>query len=841
MSPPTNNQSSLPDDSPGASHDEASSALFQRFFSISPDGIVLLDNDDLILKANPAFLELFGYDLDELIGQEVNHLIVDPGFKEEARILSQQALDSKPVRHETLRRRKNGDLIHVEIIGTPLILDDRQVGIYAVYRDITARRQAEDLLEQSETKHRTIVECMTDGYFEIDLTGNILFFNQALVEIFDIAADQLATLNIREHFANEDNPQLHEEFNRIFDSGPNATRVTWRFLTSDQHLRHLEASVSRILSMQGEPAGFRGVVRDVTERVEAIEALCHSEELFRLVTEHTGQLVYDYDLDSGNIDWSGAVESVLGLCRASAEQFNIDQWADCLHPDDRARCLKLLTKTASNGEPFRIEYRLHRLGNDYIHIEDRGAYLCNAEGTPNRLIGTLTDITERKRQEERIAYQASHDALTGLGNRFRFEEAVNQLSRDAAENGRTHTFLYMDLDQFKVVNDSCGHNAGDELLQQIADCIDRLVRRDDLLARLGGDEFGLLLSDCDIDSGVSIAEKIIAEVNGFDFRWQEHRFSIGVSIGMVALDGSLDFVELLKAADQACYVAKDQGRNRYHVYHDEDTILRQRSAELQAVADVNSAIIENRFELHLQQIFNLAGNGESEGGEILLRMRDRDGRLIPPGEFILGAERYNRMAGLDRYVVTHAFEKIGSLCRHNQIKPGYWFSINLSGTTVNDPGFGSFVCKTLQHFAVEPERICFEITESAAISHYRNALRFFHSVRAMGCRVMLDDFGSGLSSFGYLKNLPIDFIKLDGSLIHDIDRSDFNLAIVRAVHDVARVLDIPLIAEHVENESELARLRSIGVEFAQGFLLHSPELWVQAATEEASQARPTGS
>ncbi len=841
MSPPADKQLSLPDESPGISHDEASSALFQRFFSISPDGIVLLDNDDLILKANPAFLELSGYELDELIGLEINTLIVDPGFEEEARMLSQQALDSRPVRHETLRRRKNGDLIHVEIIGTPLMLDDRQVGIYAIYRDITARRQAEDLLEQSETKHRTIVECMTDGYFEVDLTGNMLFFNQALAGIFDIATDQLATLNIREYFANEDNPQLHEEFNRIFDSGLSGSRVTWRFLNSDQHLRHLEASVSHILSAQGEPAGFRGVVRDVTERVEALEALRHSEELFRLVTEHTGQLVYDYDLSSGNIDWSGAMESVLGLCRAGAEQFNIDQWAENLHPDDRARCLKLLTETARNGDPYRIEYRLRRLGNDYIHIEDRGAYLCNAEGEPHRLIGTLTDITQRKRQEERIAYQATHDALTGLGNRFRFEEVVNRLSRDAAENSRTHTFLYMDLDQFKVVNDSCGHNAGDELLQQIADCISHLVRRDDLLARLGGDEFGLLLSDCDIESGVSIAEKIIAEVNDFDFKWQEHRFSIGVSIGVVALDGSLDFVELLKAADQACYVAKDQGRNRYHVYHDEDTILRQRSAELQAVADVSSAIIENRFELHLQQILNLADEEGSHGGEILLRMRDRDGRLIPPGEFILGAERYNRMAGLDRYVVTHSFEKIGRMCQGNQLKPGYWFSINLSGTTVNDPGFGAFVCEMLRQFSVKPERVCFEITESAAITHYRNALRFFHSVRAMGCRVMLDDFGSGLSSFGYLKNLPIDFIKLDGSLIHDIDQSDFNLAIVRAVHDVARVLDIPLIAEHVENESELARLRSIGVEFAQGFLLHTPEPWVQPTEKQADAARPTGS
>ena len=820
--------------------EEAASALFRKFFSISPDGIVLLDNEDRILKANPAFLELFGYKLEEVLGHQINDLIVDPAFHEEARNLSHQALDSRPVHQETLRCRKNGDLINVEIFGTPLMLEDRQVGIYGIYRDITARRQAEDLLEQSEAKHRTIVECMSDGYFEIDLAGNLLFFNQALAKTFDTEVAKLGSLNIRHYFHEQANTDLYDAFNRIYRSRQVDSRVNWQFTASDHRLHHLEASVSLILSDQDEPVGFRGVVRDVTDRVEALEALRHSEELFRLVTENTGQLVYDYDLDSGRIQWSGAMESVLGLCRAGAEQFDIEDWTDSLHPDDRARCLRLLSDTARSGEPYRIEYRLHRLGDDYVHVEDRGAYLRDADGRPARLIGTLTDITERKRQEEAIAYQASHDALTGLGNRFKFEETVDRLSRDAAEHGKSHVFLYMDLDQFKVVNDTCGHDAGDELLRQIADSINELVRRDDLLARLGGDEFGLLLTDCDIESGAKIAEKVISRINDFQFNWQDHCFSIGISIGLVALDGTLGFVDLLKAADQACYVAKDQGRNRYRVYHEEDSILKQRSAELQAVADVNSAIIENRFELHLQHIFALDENTTPQGGEILLRMRDRDGRLIPPGEFILGAERYNRMAALDRWVVENALRQIGRLCQDGQLASEQWFSINLSGATIDDAEFGTFVCQTLEQHQVRPELVCFEITESAAITHHRSAVRFLESVRAMGCRIMLDDFGSGLSSFAYLKTLPIDFIKLDGSLIHDIARSDFNLAIVRAVRHVARVLGIPLVAEHVERTAELERLRDIGVEYAQGFLLHEPERWSTPAPQESDRERHVG-
>jgi diguanylate cyclase (GGDEF)-like protein/PAS domain S-box-containing protein len=822
--------------------DEAASALFRKFFSISPDGIVLLDNHDCILKANPAFLTLFGYTLDEVVGHPINSLIVDAAFHEEASELSRRALSSEHVRQEALRCRKNGDLINVEIFGTPLMLDDRQVGIYAIYRDITARRQAEDLLEQSEAKHRTIVECMSDGYFEIDLAGNLLFFNDALASMLDTDSESLTTLNLLEHFDQTTNARLRRELQAITADAERDTRLTWQFTDGEDRMRHLEASVSPVSSGSGSIVGFRGVVRDVTERVEALQALRHSEELFRLVTENTGQLVYDYDLASGQIAWSGAVESVLGLCRATSSTFNVDRWAERLHPDDRAHCLHLLNETGKTGEPYRIEYRLRHKGGDYIHVEDRGAYLLDERGRAVRLIGTMTDVTPRKHQEEAIAWQATHDALTGLANRFKFENTVNDLADDANSSGRIHTFAYMDLDQFKVVNDTCGHNAGDELLRQVSDCVGKLVRRDDLLARLGGDEFGLLLVDCDTDSGTRIAEKIIAGINAFQFHWQEHHFSIGISIGLVALDGSLNFVDLLKAADQACYVAKDQGRNRYHVYHEEDRILRQRSAELQAVADVNAAIAENRFDLHVQRIVDLQDDRAQPGHEILLRMRNRQGELIPPGEFIRGAERYNRMTELDRWVVDHALEHIGRLNGDGGPGARPWYSINVSGTTLDDPSFGDFVCRALERHHIDPARVCFEITESAAITHHRNALRFLHAVRALGCRVMLDDFGSGLSSFAYLKMLPIDFIKLDGALVHDIARSDFSQAIVRAIHDVARVLQIPVVAEHVESQAELDALRNIGVEYAQGFLLHRPEPWLTHDAKSASRKpRQTGS
>lgn len=822
----TDYQSPGPPGRPEDHADQATLALFREFFRISPDGIVLIDNNDRVLKANPAFLEMFGYPLEEVIGQAINDLIVDPAVHEEASELSHQALDGKEVRHEGLRRRRNGDLINVEIFGTPLMLDRRQVGIYAIYRDITARRQAEDLLEQSETKHRSIIESMHDGYFEIDLAGNLIFSNDALTRIMGFRSEVPEALNTFEYFDAETGSTLYEQFNRIYRTGRADSGVAWHFTTPDGELRHVEASVSLIHNREGEPVGFRGVIRNITERVQALEALRRSEELFRLVTENTGQLVYDYDLRTGGIHWSGAIGPVLGIAPEQAGEFDIDDWIERLHPDDRDQSVQMLEETSKSGEPYRVEYRLRRGHGDYIHIEDRGSYLRDTEDRPVRLIGTMTDITERRRQEKRIAYQASHDALTGLSNRYRFEETGRRLADDARDFGRTHTLLYLDLDQFKVVNDTCGHHAGDELLRQLSGHISQLVRRDDVLARLGGDEFGLLLADCDTRRGCEIARNIIDVVNAFEFAWEEHRFNVGVSIGLVAIDGRLGFNELLKAADQACYVAKDHGRNCCHVYHEQDRLLRQRSAELQAVADVNAAIDEDRFELHRQRIVGLQESDSGQCFEILLRMRNRDGDLIPPGEFIRGAERYNRMTAIDRWVVENSLSRIGQLCAAGRLGDRDWFSINLSGSSLHDPDFGEFVRSLLATGEVDPGHVCFEVTESSAIAHYQNAIKFLQSLRALGCRIMLDDFGSGLSSFSYLKMLPVDFIKVDGSLIRDITRSPFDQAIVRAIDDVAHVLGKPLIAEHVENAATLDKLREIGVDFAQGFYLHRPEPWV---------------
>ncbi|MFU8831708.1 MAG: EAL domain-containing protein, partial [Wenzhouxiangella sp.] len=475
----------------------------------------------------------------------------------------------------------------------------------------------------------------------------------------------------------------------------------------------------------------------------------------------------------------------------------------------------------------------HRDGQAYLQRPDGGHCAIEFSAVPIRdteraIVGAVivfNDISEDLRIRNQLAYQAEHDALTGLGNRYRFETEAENLIQSAKRDGGVHTLLYMDLDQFKIVNDTCGHHAGDQLLRQLAVVIVNQVRHDDLVARLGGDEFGLLLADCPPERGALIATAIIEAINEFQFHWETRTFSVGISVGLVALDGKADSTTLLKAADQACYAAKDQGRNRFQIYRSDDDALVQRSVELRAAADIDAAIRENRFELYCQHIVSLGEDPDAGHTEILLRMRSRDGQLISPGEFLPGAERYGKMAVIDRWVVRRVFTKMSELKSNGQLEARQRFTINLSGSTINDPGFHDYVDTLLKSSGISAANVCFEVTESSAVTNFAGASRFLQDMRTLGCRIMLDDFGSGLSSFTYLKMLPIDYLKIDGALIRDIASNPFDLAILRAIQDVARAIEVPVVAEHVQCQAVLEKLREIGIEYAQGYLLHEPEPW----------------
>jgi diguanylate cyclase (GGDEF)-like protein len=453
--------------------------------------------------------------------------------------------------------------------------------------------------------------------------------------------------------------------------------------------------------------------------------------------------------------------------------------------------------------------------SDYI-MKDNLARLVPAVERELREAGSRR---KRRKAEETLRYMAHHDALTDLVNRAEFERRLGYALTSARESGHSHALMYLDLDQFKVINDTCGHAAGDELLRQLAVLLSGCLRESDTLARLGGDEFAVLLENCPIKRAEEVGESLRQLIRRFRFSWQGKQFSVGVSVGLVAVDGdSGSIADVLSCADTACYTAKDMGRDQLQVYTRHDGEAHRRHGEMHWVTRIRDALEESRFVLHYQPIVSLGDDPDDRSYcEFLLRMRDKDGSLVPPGAFIPAAERYNLMAEIDRWVVSAVCSHLGS----GEGAAGLCF-INLSGRTLSDVEFPRFIYEQFQRYAVDAERICFEITETAAITNLQSAVRFVREIKAAGCNFALDDFGTGLSSFAYLKTISADFLKIDGGFVRSMIEDPMDNAIVEAIHQIGKVAGMRTIAEFVEDDAVRERLRLVGIDYAQGFAIQPP-------------------
>lgn len=486
----------------------------------------------------------------------------------------------------------------------------------------------------------------------------------------------------------------------------------------------------------------------------------------------------------------------------------------------------IIIVSGSIGEDIAVE-AMKGGAHDYI-MKDRLARLVPAI---DRELREAKNRNAHRRAQEVIRHLAYHDALTGLVNRVEFENAVRHALRSASEGSR-HALLYLDLDQFKVINDTCGHVAGDELLRQLATLLKEPIRESDTLARLGGDEFGVLLVHCTLEQAQSVAERMLQLIREFRFGWQDKTFAIGASAGLVMIDGSGQTLsDLLRAADMACYAAKERGRNRVQVYRPDDAELLQRHGEMQWISRLQRALEQDRFVLFWQPIVALSEAGEGpRQAELTLRLRGDDGTLILPGAFIPAAERYSLMPDLDRWVVRRAFSYIARQGRSGLPTTIGRCFINLSGATLSDDAFAGYVREQLRIEAVPPNSICFEITETAAIANLSSALEFIGEVKRLGCQVALDDFGAGLSSFSYLKTLRADYLKIDGSFIRDMLEDPMDAAIVQAINSVGHVAGLRTIAEFVETLEIKAELAKIGVDYAQGYGIALPSMLIPDAT-----------
>lgn len=466
---------------------------------------------------------------------------------------------------------------------------------------------------------------------------------------------------------------------------------------------------------------------------------------------------------------------------------------------------------------------LHKDGSEF-NVNISVASLRDAAGHVNGVALVLHDLTEVMGIARQLGYQASHDMLTGLLNRREFERVLESAIRNVRGASTQYVMFYIDLDQFKLINDGCGHRAGDQLLFRLASDIGSLLREQDLLARLGGDEFGILLEGCGLDKALAVAEKIQGMLHEFRFSCQEKTFEIAASIGVVAINQMMRrFTDIMAAADIACYVAKEKGRNRIHVYSTDDKEVVQHHGEMNWVHRISQAFEDDRFLLYAQPIVPVQGGVASHAHyEILIRMQDGQGSLIAPAEFIPAAERYNLMPSIDRWVIRTTL----GLLRQAQgphDHPPIRCSINLSGQSLGDEHFLEFIIEQFHEVDVLPEYICFEITETAAISNLAMAMKLIETLRGMGCRFSLDDFGTGVSSLTYLKNLNIDYLKIDGSFIRDIVHDVVDYTMVESINQIAHIMGLKTIAEFVENRAVVEALQALQVDYLQGYAIGHPE------------------
>lgn len=560
-------------------------------------------------------------------------------------------------------------------------------------------------------------------------------------------------------------------------------------------------------------------LRYATERTHTLLALRASEQRYRELFQNVTAGVFQTTPEGRFMAANPALVRMLGY-DSEDELLEVDVGTEIyMDPEHRD---KWLGSMSEGSEVRNVELVLKRKDGSKIVVLENSRAVRDAEGTVLFYEGTLTDITAAHELSQQLSYDASHDPLTGLINRREFELRLQRAIEMSQATEKTHAVCYMDLDRFKAVNDTCGHVAGDELLRQLGQRLQQKVRSNDVVARLGGDEFGVLLNNCGPDDAMHVAEGLLKAVDEFQFVWGEKSFSLGVSIGVVTINPQFKrLVQVMNAADTACYAAKDSGRNRIVVYREDEALLARRHGEMEWVARAKRALVENRLFLDAQPIVPLASpQSEPAHYEVLVRMRDESGRAVPPGAFLPAVERYNLSVRYDRWVIGATLEWMGlNADRLDEVSRLF---INLSRDSVIDPETAEYIRQSVSDAGVDPRRLGFEITENVAIANLTRANQLIGDVRRLGCSFALDDFGSGVSSFAYLKALNVDLLKIDGMFVGNISQDKVDYAMVRSIKDIGHVMGKKIIAESVESEAVVEKLREIGIDYAQGFAIGVP-------------------
>ena len=907
--------------------------------------------DRRIVWANPGLERLMGYGPGELAGTCSRGYCLDDAV---ARVCGDEAAaflaSGATYKREVALRRKDGSPLWVDLTGR-LLAGDQHEALW-LFTDLTARKAAEAAALASESRYRLLAENANDMIATMALDSTVLFVTPAVQRVLGYTVAEVVGRKTLSLTHPDDIGKAIGVFTRLVQAGPGAPIETYEFraLHKDGTWRWLEGHPRIEFDAAGGPLRYQDVVRDVTARKQAEEAMRTSASLLARTSQVAGIGGWLYTIADQTLHWSDetcrlhdmapghtptleegigyyapeARPAIAALVRAAIEEgqaFDVElpivsATGRSFHArvvgapefeDGRAvRVLgafqdvsqrRALTRELAESHEL-LKVTLRSIGDAVVttgsdgavtwlnsaaerltgwtnedacgkpsglvvgvqHEEsgrampdavaaclaaggcapiEKHALLTSLDGTKHGIEGSASplqgdnhvrlgavlvfhDVSEQRRLAREMTYRATHDALTGLINRTEFVARAGSLLEACPQHPAEHAVLLIDLDQFKLVNDSCGHAGGDELLCQVSKLLCDTVRGTDSVARLGGDEFGVILANCGSEQALKVAQKICDEVDRFRFIFEGKRFRVGTSIGLAAVNGQWESAaDLVKAADTACYAAKEAGRNRVHVWVKDDAFIEAAQGQMQWVRRLQTAMDENQFVLFAQRIEPARGSRNGLHCEVLLRLQQADGSLVPPGLFLPAAERFYLATHIDRWVIRQVFRALeapsADMVAIERI------AINVSGQSVGDRSFHQDLLAMIAAARFDVTVLCFEITETAAITNLADAKIFIESVRALGVHVALDDFGAGASSFGYLKELAVDMLKIDGQFVRRLLDDRLDQVAVRCFVDVARAIGVTSVAEWVENEEVLGELRGLGIDMVQGFLMHRPE------------------
>lgn len=851
---------------------------YSKTFQSSPAIVCMSSPEEgVMIEANLAFERTFGFTRDQIINHSSRELGIWPNWNDR-RILLQQIREQGSI-HELELRFFNSAGKPIYLLGSvDLIHIDGCSRLLMVAQDITTRIQDEQLrqqqMKQLQTFHRGMQELATNAAIGegriAEAMNEVSRVTRDLLNVWRVSiwrVDESAmTFNCEgiypqpEDVGHADEWKLpigdlceyqHSLGKQLIQSmgQDDNSEITRLFLPYLKAFK-ISSGLCVVVHIGGEPIGLmmlecidssrtwsleeRGFVVSIAEvaalawdqyqRVEAENMHNQERRLAELTLNSIGDGVIRTD-NSGFVVYMNQIASeILGVGSEHALGQPVTGLVRLLDEISNASADSIIDDALVLREPGKQTKHIVRLlGREQIY-EIKLSPIASPDDGVSGIVIVLHDITELRVMAKQLSYQVTHDDLTGLINRRSFEESLTVILDQVHTQKRKHVLCYIDLDRFKYINDAGGHLAGDELLRQISVLMQRYVTATDILARLGSDEFVIIYEDCTLHSAIEEAKELQDAIRNFVFRWQGKSYYIGASMGIVRLGKDIGTLrDVMTAADAACYAAKGSGRDRIHVFTRNDIESSQRQDEVKWLEHIRDSITQQHFVLYYQTIEAISDRVKSHGRhcELLLRMHSNDGDLVLPQDFILVAERYNLMPMLDRWVVSKALSVIANDAITSEMKMDE-FSINLSGQSIGDDRFLEYVIDQIRQSGVDPRKLCFEVTETAAIANMDSASKFLTKLRKLGCKFALDDFGRGLSSFSYLKNLTVDYLKIDGSFIRDLNYDSTDWAMVEAINQVGHAMNIPTVAEYVSDYDILSAVKKLGIDFAQGLHISVP-------------------